>query len=103
MDHLNHFFKQYADYGKNDKSQFGWRTCRVSDEFFTARLPLLASATKKLKNWQPSDLPEVISGLCDQYGIKFIDLTPVLIRATSHNKQLLYNSIYDTHLNSHGS
>src|SRR4029077_10115198 len=58
---------------------------------------------KKLKTWEPTDLPQVIQGLCEQFGVRFIDLTPALIKETIQTGQLLYNSLDDTHLNKHGS
>jgi hypothetical protein len=103
MHHLNYFFKQYDDFGKERQITVWLAYMPCKERVLHGQVEFSASAAEKFKNWQPTDLPEVISGLCDQYGIKFIDLTPALIRETSHNKQLLYNSIYDTHLNSHGS
>lgn len=55
-----------------------------------------------IRNWQPSDLPQHIAGLCEQNGISFIDATPALV-ATSASGQLPYNAIWDTHLNSLGT
>ena len=46
---------------------------------------------KRLERWQPTDLPQVIADLCDQYGVRFIDLTPALIKETIRTGQLLYN------------
>jgi len=103
MHQLNYFFKQYEDFGKERQITLWLAYMPGKRRVLHGQIAFTASATKKLKNWQSGDLPEVISGLCDQYGIKFIDLTPALIRATSHNKQLMYNSMYDNHLNSHGS
>ena len=103
MQHLNYFFKQYREFGKEQQITvwLAYMPCKL--RVFYHQIEFSACATEDLKNWQPSDLPEVISAFCDQYGIKFIDLTPVLIRETNLNKQLLYNTIYDTHLNSNGS
>jgi hypothetical protein len=104
MYNLNHFFRQYADFGKKSRQITVWLAYMPSKRrVLHGQVQFSESASEKLKSWQPTDLPEVISGLCDQYGIKFIDLTSALVRETAHNKQLLYNSIYDTHLNSHGS
>jgi hypothetical protein len=104
MHHLNYFFRQYADFGKKNRQITLWLAYMPSKRRVLHRqIEFTASASVKLKRWQPTDLPEVISGLCNQHGIKFIDLTPALVRETDHNKKLLYNSVYDTHLNSHGS
>jgi len=56
-----------------------------------------------IKNWKPSNLDSVISELCNAYDINFINLTEVLKTETKRKKLLLYNSIFDTHLNSIGS
>lgn len=103
MDHLHYFFRQYADYGKDHHITIWFAYLPSKLRVLHGQLKFSPSATEELRNWQPTDLPEVISWLCHQYEIKFIDLTPALIRETRRNKQLLYNSIYDTHLNSHGS
>jgi hypothetical protein len=64
-----------------------------------AKIPKL----KRLKTWQPSDLPQVMEQLCAQYGVRFIDLSPALIEETHRTGQLLYNALNDTHLNEKGS
>lgn len=101
--HLNYFFAQYANFGK-EREITVWLVFMPSKiRVLHGRIEFSASASDELKTWQPTDLPEVISQLCDQYGINFIDLTPTLVRETDRTKQLLYNSILDGHLNSHGS
>ena len=109
MQQLKYFFTEYSAFGK-DRQVVVWlaymptklRVLHGQLEFSEstlARLPKL----KKLENWQQTDLPEVISGLCDRYGVRFINLTPALIEETIRTGQLLYNSLNDTHLNRHGS
>jgi hypothetical protein len=101
--HLNYFFGQYANFGK-EREITVWLAFMPSKlRVVHGRIEFSATASDELKTWQPTDLPEVISQLCDQYGINFIDLTPTLVRETDRTKQLLYNSILDGHLNSHGS
>lgn len=56
----------------------------------------------KIRNWQPSDLPQHVAGLCEENGIRFIDSTPALAGAAADG-QLPYNAIWDTHLNSLGT
>ena len=103
MQHLNYFFRKYADFGKDRHVTVWLAYLPTKRRVLHGQIEFAGGAAERLRNWQPTDLPEVISELCDQYGIRFIDLTPALIREAKHNKQLLYNSIYDTHLNSHGS
>jgi hypothetical protein len=60
-------------------------------------------ANQALRDWQPGDLPGVIGALCEDRGINFIDLTPALVNETNRTRQLLFNAIYDTHLNAAGA
>ncbi len=103
MHQLDFFFRQYHDFGSTRQITLwlAYMPCKL--RVIHGQVEFTARAPEKLKNWQPTDLPEVISEMCKQYEIKFIDLTPALIRETSRNQQLLYNSLYDTHLNSLGS
>lgn len=50
-----------------------------------------------------SDLPDYVKERCAQHGIRFINLVPVLVRETRRTGQLLYNAMYDTHLNQRGA
>jgi hypothetical protein len=67
------------------------------------RLEFIATAADNLKTWQPNDLPAVVAAECARTGIGFIDLTPALREATDRTGELLFNTIYDTHLNAGGS
>lgn len=100
---LNYFFRQYADFGRNRRVTTWLAYLPCVRRVLHGQLEFSASAPEATRNWQPTDLPEVVSELCDQYGIKFIDLTPSLVRETNRNKELLYNPSYDTHLNATGS
>ena len=66
------------------------------------RLQFLEHTHQRLAEWQPTDLPELVQDLCDRNGIHFIDVTPALMAETDRGN-LNYNSIWDTHLNRHGS
>ncbi|MGD0537875.1 MAG: hypothetical protein ABSC03_09545 [Verrucomicrobiota bacterium] len=67
------------------------------------RLEFSAAAADNIKTWRPNDLPAVVAAECDRTGIGFIDLTPALREATDRTGELLFNTIYDTHLNAGGS
>jgi hypothetical protein len=67
------------------------------------RLEFSAAAAENIKTWQPNDLPAVVAAECARTGIGFIDLTPALREATDRTGELLFNTIYDTHLNAGGS
>lgn len=101
--HLDYFFGQYADLGAA-------RKVTVSLAYMPSKLRVLydqvdfsKNASYAVRSWRPTDLPGVVSSLCDAHGIRFIDLTSALIAETQANKLLLYNSIYDTHVNARGS
>ena len=56
----------------------------------------------ELVNWHHTDLPEWIQGECELRGIRFLDLTPELVRK-SESGEMLFNTVYDTHLNREGA
>ena len=59
-------------------------------------------AKKSLVEWTPSDMPRWIEGVCEQNGIRFLDLTPHFVERADSGL-LLFNHVYDTHLNRIGS
>ncbi len=59
-------------------------------------------AEPRFAAWRPTDLPAVIAELCAERGLAFVDLTPALIAARRQTGAMLYNSVYDTHLNADG-
>jgi hypothetical protein len=63
----------------------------------------VAGTVPELAHWQPTDLPAWIGRLCDQAGLRFLDLTPALVAETRDRRMLLYEGLYDTHLNAAGS
>ena len=101
--YLEEFFSEYADFG-TVRQVTAWLAYMPSKRrVLDGQIQFTSAADEKLRIWRPTDLPELISELCDQYGIGFIDLTPALVDETRNNARLVYNSIYDTHLNSLGS
>ena len=109
MQHLQYFFSHYADFGRERRITI-WlaymptklRVLHGNLEFSRAMLTKLPKL-KRLESWKPNDLPALLAELCTKYGVRFIDLTPALIRETGKSGRLLYNSLYDTHLNQEGS
>lgn len=69
---------------------------------FHEHLRFSANCPGSIVNWTPTDLPGWIQSLADQNGIQFIDLTPDLVAATQRGV-LVFNPIYDTHVNLAGS
>ena len=100
---LNYFFRDFSVFAR-EKEVTPWLVfmpCkrRVLHGF----IQFNNNVDLKMKNWLPSDLPDLISGLSENYGINFIDLTFALVRETEVKGTLLYNSIYDSHINALGS
>ncbi len=60
------------------------------------------TAHPALRAWQPGPLPDQLSRLCGSRQIKFVDTTAVLQQSAASG-ELPYNTVYDTHLNAHGS
>lgn len=48
-------------------------------------------------------LPSAVAEKCSRHGIRFIDLTPALVKEGERAGELLYNSVFDSHLNARGS
>ena len=101
--HLNYFFGEYAGFGTERKITVWLAYMPSKRRVFDGQIRFTDAADEKLRSWRPTDLPELISELCDQYGVRFIDLTLSLVEATRNKAHLVYNPIYDTHLSSLGS
>jgi len=69
---------------------------------FHGHLEFDDSVPVSVRDWQPTDLPDLIEDLARTNGIRFIDATPALARETAQGR-LAYNAIWDTHLNRLGS
>ena len=67
------------------------------------QLEFTERASEKLRTWEPSELPEAIRTLAEAHGLRFIDLTPALVAEARASGSLLYNTMYDCHLNRRGS
>jgi hypothetical protein len=56
-----------------------------------------------VRDWQPTDLPEWVGGLCAASGVEFVDLTPPLRALAVERGELPFNALFDTHLNAAGA
>jgi hypothetical protein len=100
---LEYFFDQYAAFGKERGLEI-WSVFMPSKERAVYGMVRFADdAPADVKEWKPTDLPQVISDLATSRGIRFMDLTPAFNNAAQTNHKLLFNGIYDCHLNSAGS
>lgn len=100
---LDYFFGQYAGFGREQQITVWLAYMPSKRRVLHGQVEFSDSVDEKLRSWRPTDLPQLMSELCDQYGIEFIDLTPALVEETRNKTHLVYNSMYDTHLNSIGS
>jgi len=103
MHQLEYFFRRYAAFaqGWRIKAWLVYMPCKL--RVVHGQIEFSESAPEELRKWEPTDFPQVISALSDQYGVEFIDLTPALMEETKSSRELVFNSIYETHLNSLGS
>lgn len=60
-------------------------------------------APAPLTHWAPTDLPDYLRELSAQHGIRFLDVTPDLVRETREQGRLLFNALIDSHLNAAGA
>ena len=100
---LNYFFERFAAFGKDHHVEVWLVFMPCKERVVYGMVEFCATASEKLKKWEPTDLPIVISDLSQGHGVRFMDLTPMLREETHQSGELLYNSIYDTHLNARGS
>ena len=103
LNYLKYFLNEYARFGMERRVTVWLAYMPTKRRVLHGQIEFSDSTPEMFRNWQPTDLPELVSELCDQYGVKFIDLTPALIKETQNKAHLVYNSIYDTHLNWIGS
>jgi len=100
---LDTVFGQYAELGRARSLRVWMAYMPIKQRVHDGQLAFAAAATDGQRTWRPSDLPGVISELCERHGIRFIDLTPALVADAHRNGRLLYNSLWDMHLNADGS
>jgi len=100
---LERFAADYARFGKSNNVQtwLAYMPCKARVLFH--RMKTTEQATQRVKNWAPSDLAALVAGLCARHGIRFVDLTPALMEETRRTGDLLFNALYDCHLNARGS
>ena len=54
-------------------------------------------------DWHAADLAGWMAVACAQAGVRFLDLTPALCKASQPGRPLLYSAMGDTHLNARGA
>ncbi len=61
-----------------------------------------SATSRRVRSWQPTDTPSWIEEVCKRHDIGFIDLIAPFTEAARRGV-LLYNAVWDTHLNRAGS
>lgn len=103
MKQLEYFFEQYSAWGNEHHVEI-WSVFMPCKERALYGLVRFAdNASEEIKRWQPTDLPQVISDLAVAHHVRFMDLSPAFMREAQATHKLLYNTIYDGHLNAEGS
>lgn len=103
LEAFDRFGAGYAAYGRrnNIRTWLAYMPCKTRVLF--DNLQMTEEAADEVRNWTPTDLPAFVAEFCARHGIKFIDLVPALTEETRRSGALLYNALYDTHLNARGS
>jgi hypothetical protein len=98
---LKYFFRQYAAFGqaKGVRVWLAYMPCIF--RVLHGHIQFRPGINPKKVNWQPTDLPQLISRLAASHGVHFIDLTSALRK--ENESHLVFNPVYDTHLNRLGS
>jgi hypothetical protein len=103
LQQLEYFFAQYQKFGATRHLRISLAYVPCKTRVLYGHLRFTENTAPRLRDWQPSDLPEVIKELATAHGVEFIDLTPSLVAATAARGELLYNTIFDSHFNARGS
>ncbi len=100
---LDYFFANYARFGRERNITVWLAFMPCKERVLHGQIRFTDEGSEQFKSWQPTDFPNEIARLSGQYGVRFIDLTSALVDETRSRRELVYNSIFDTHLNSLGS
>jgi hypothetical protein len=103
MQHLTFFFDEYANFGLEHGLEIWVAFVPSKRRVLHGLIDFSDTASEAMKDWQPSDLPDVIRDFAENRDIGFVDLSTILAKETADSRSLLYNSIFDTHLNERGS
>ncbi len=97
------FAQRYAAFAREHQVRpwLAYMPCKMRVLF--GRLRLAPEADPVLHTWTPTDLPDFVATLCASHGIRFFDLTPALAGPTQATGELVYNHLFDSHLNARGS
>jgi hypothetical protein len=97
------FFARYGAFGRERQVEAWLVYAPCKERILHGLVKFAKDAPNRFQAWQPTDLPQVTADLAAKHGVRFIDLTPALRETTLRTRELLFNSIYDTHFNARGS
>jgi hypothetical protein len=100
---LAKFLNDYAEFGRKHGLTTWLAYMPVRERVLYGQLEFTDTVIPVIREWTPSDLPDFVADLCATNGVRFVDLTPALIRETTESRELTYNGLCETHLNARGS
>lgn len=100
---LEYFFREYAAFGAENHVETWLVYMPTKRIVLDGALDFTADASPTMRAYRPHDIPDWIADLCRAHGVRFVDVTPALIGETEAGGRLLYNGLFDSHLNAEGS
>lgn len=102
-DALLRFAHDYSEFARKTGVQpwLVYMPCKAS--VLSGQMQPTEQAPDSVRTFKSTDLPVLVAELCARHGIRFVDLTPSFREETRRTGELLFNALYDTHLNVRGS
>ena len=100
---LDEFLTSYAALGQRHRVTPRLVYLPAKETVWRNLLTFAAAPPEGWDSTRPTDLPDHLAQRCVATGIRFLDLTPILRAETDARRELLYNGLYDTHLNQRGA
>ncbi|MCP5517197.1 MAG: hypothetical protein H7A45_08075 [Verrucomicrobiales bacterium] len=100
---FDRFFADYRDFAlaRGVEAWLVYLPCKR--RVWHGRLAFADDAPEWLREWTPTDLPDYLRERSVRHGLRFLDVTPDLVRETAESGRLLYNPVIDSHLNAAGA
>jgi hypothetical protein len=100
---LQEFLQKYAELGHERDLTVRLAYVPSKETVLCDQLTPTPDAPEGWNTTSRSDLCADLARRCTDAGIRFLDLTPALRAETIRARELLFNGLYDTHLNQRGS
>lgn len=100
---LDRFVSEYRDWalGRRVEPWLAYLPCKA--RALHSRIQGEDPRRRNRGPWWPEELPTKVADVCHRHGIQFVDLTPVLDEAVRHRGELVFNPLFEAHLNAKGS